>query len=279
MANIRDRILSGNFANNSTTPMVNAMEGGQNGPSLNLGKYVNNAAYVKRNVIARVVEFPRWVEYMEEPAIWRKAIKTFFEVHTQISGLNKGLQAEFTEQQLGSTNHVQYDLARVTEEQSEVTHSTPDKYGKVYQHLFSTWLRYGMQDPETRLPLISVINDTVPDLLPDMYSATVLYFEPDPTHRHIQDAYLITNMAPRSNGPDEARKDLSAGGELNELAIAFTGLQQTNLGVKQFAKEVLDTMNLGSMNPDTRKAFISEVSADALATPGGYIEQANAMQD
>ncbi len=273
MALIKDRILSGNYTDLSTTPMVNALDGGQQGAMLQLGKYVLNAGYVKRQTICRVVEFPLWVEYMEDPSIWRKAIKTFFEVHTQISGLTKGLQAEFTEQQLGATNAIQHDLARVTEEQSEVTHTTPDKYGKVYQNLFSTWMRYGMMDPETGIALITVINDSVPDMLPDLYTCTVMYFEPDPTHRFIQDAYLITGMAPRSNGPDEARKDLSAPGELNELAITFTGAQQTSLGAKNFALEILQSMNLGALNPSTRKAFITEVSADALATPGGYIEQ------
>ncbi len=267
---LKDRMMDDNFGIHSTAPMVNAFEGGQMGPLVNQGKYIQNAHYIKKNVISRVVEFPRWVQYMESPDSWRRAIKTFFEVHSKVDGLNKALTADFAETMIGAAGHRQFDLTKVSEEQSDITHTVTDKYGQVYKHLLDIWIRYGMQDPAAQVPLVALLTEEVTDALPDLYCATVLYYEPDPLHRKIQNAWLCTNMAPRLNGPDDGRKDLEAPGETVEMAIGFTSLQQCSYGVKQFAQEDLDRINRTGLNPLTRKAFVTEIDADVQATKVGY---------
>ena len=51
MAELKDRMMDDNFGIHSTAPMVNALEGGQMGPLVNQGKYIQNAHYIKKNVI------------------------------------------------------------------------------------------------------------------------------------------------------------------------------------------------------------------------------------
>jgi len=278
MATLSERLIDSNFTTQATSPMVNAFAGGQMGPLVNQGRYVQNAHYVKRNVLVRVVEFPKWIDYMPKPDVFRQAIKTFFEVHTKVDGLNKALTAEFAETNIGAGGHKQYDLTNVIEAQSEIVHTATEKYGQVYKTLLDFWLRYGMQDPVAKIPLISVISDEVTDALPDMYCATVLYSEPDPLHKYVQNAWLVTNMAPRLNGPDEGRKDLSAAGETVEMAIGFTGLQQTSYGVKTFAQDLLNDLDRSGLNPMTRKAFMTAIDADVSATAGGYFEDATDLK-
>lgn len=278
MASLKDRLVDPALAANSLAPKVNALKGGQMGPMINQGRYIQNAHQIRRsNIICKVIEFPKWVESMENPKPFREAIKTFFEVHTKIDGLNKALTVEFAETNIGGAGHRQYDLTKVREEQSDITHSTPDKYGYVYRDMLSFWIRYGMEDPNVQRPLVAVIDDDVTDALPDLYCGTNLYFEPDPLHRKVLNAWLCTNMAPRLNGPDEGRKDLEAAGETVELSIGFTSLQQTNFGVVQYAQEFLDDLNRNGLNPITRKAFVTEVDADVKSTAGGYFEQADEL--
>lgn len=276
MAELKDRMMDDNFGIHSTAPMVNALEGGQMGPLVNQGKYIQNAHYIKKNVIVRVIEFPRWVQYMEAPDVFRRAIKTFFEVHSKVDGLNKALTAEFAETAIGAAGHRQFDLTKVSEEQSEITHTVTEKYGQVYKTLLDFWMRYGMQDPAAQVPLVSILSDEVTDALPDLYCATVLYYEPDPLHRHVQNAWLCTNMAPRLNGPDDGRKDLEAPGETVEMGIGFTSLQQCSYGVKLFAQEDLDRLNRTGLNPLTRKSFATSIDADVEATKAGYHDYADA---
>lgn len=274
---ITDRIIDRNsdFAKGTIAPMANAFEAGQNGALLKLGKYVQSSNYVSKSVLPFVIEFPRWVEFMPDPDIYRRAIKSWFEVVSRVEGLNKTLTAEFTETEIGSSGIRQFDVSRVIEQQSDITHSGTDKYGQPYKQLFSVWLRYGMFDPETRVPLISVINDSVTDHMADMYCASILYVEPDPLMKYPQNAWLCTNMAPRSNGIDEGSKDLTQGGQTKELSIQMTSMQQTTYGVLQFAQTILDQMNRQGLNTYNRPAFLQDIDADVKATTGGFFDGLN----
>lgn len=278
-ANFTDRLLdskSGFTKSTTATPMVDAFVGGQNGPVLNIGRYINNAAYVSRPVIARVVEFPRWVDYMPNSEVFRRAIKNWFEVQTKIDGLQKGIQVDFVEQEIGAAGHRQFDINKATITQSDITHSAMDKVGLPFQNLHTIWIRYGMIDPESQLPLIHTVSDAIGDHLPDMWSATVLYFEPDIRMKSVQKSWLMTNMGPRNNGTDEARRDLQAGGSPLELSIPYTGLQDTSLGVLNFAQSELSKMSRKGLNPLTRTAFVSAIDADVANIATGYFDRATA---
>lgn len=277
MADLRDRVLTEGLTSLSTAPMVNAMLGGQMGPLINQGRYVDNANYISQSTIVKVVDFPRWVDVMPKPEVFRRAIKNFFEVQSKVDGLNKALTADFVDTAVGGAGHRQYDLSNTLEAQSDITHTVTDKYGRVFGTLFEFWIRYGMRDPVARRPLITLISDDVTDLLPDWYCATVLYFEPDPTQQFVTKAWLCTNMAPRLNGPDEGYKDLERAGEVNELAIGFTSLQECSFGVVQMAQDQLDAMNKSGLNPMTRQPGFSEIDADVAATATGWDDAADAL--
>ena len=277
---IEDRLIaeSEGFHMGGTQNIVNPFTSGQQGPVGQLGKYVTNASRLRRGVIPRVFEFPRWVEYMPNPAIWRMAIKSFIEVHTTISGLDKGLTADYVETQQGRNNRVQYEAGTVTEAQSSINHTTVDKHGKVYQNMLTAWLRYGVCDPETGNPGIGAINENVPDHLPDMYSLTTLYLEADAFQRKVVNAFYETNMAPRSNGPDIGDRDPNTAPQTNELSIDFTSQQDTTWGVVQLAQRELERMKLHGLRPMERKAWMDSVNPDVDATQGGYFNVASDLE-
>ena len=84
---------------------------------------------------------------------------------------------------------------------------------------------------------------------------------------------LITNSAPRNNGPDEARRDITQPGQPTELSIPFTGLQDTSYGVLQFAQEEMDRMTRSGLNPMLRKAYVDKIDATVTATAGGWLDR------
>lgn len=278
---IQDRLISPNqgIHMGGTQNIVNPFTSGQQGPVGQVGKYVTNASRLRRGVIPRVMEFPHWVEYMPNPQIWRMAIKSFIEVHTTMSGLDKGLTAEYVETQQGRNNRIQYEAGNVVEAQSSINHTTVDKHGKVYQNMLTAWLRYGVCDTETGHPGIAAINPNVPDHLPDMYSMTTLYLEPDAFLRKVVNAFWETNMAPRTNGPDIGDRDPNQGPQTNELSIDFTSQQDTTWGVMQLAQRELERMKLHGLRPMERKAYMDSVKADVDATPGGYYNVASDLEN
>lgn len=256
--------------------MVNPFNSGQNGPVGQVGKFVTNAHRLRRNVIARVMEFPKWVDYMPNPAIWRQAIKSFIEVHSTISGLDKTLSHEAVQTQQGRNNRIQYEAGMVTEAISSVTHTTPDKHGKVFQNMLWAWLTYGIMDKDTGHPGIAAINNNVPDFLPDMYSMTVLYIEPDAYQRKAQNAFWLTNMIPEAAGQDTGDRDPNTGPQTNELSITFTSQQWTGWGAMQAADLELERMKLYGLRPYARKLWLTPsqqtdgINPDVNATSGGY---------
>lgn len=263
------------FARGTVRPMVKAHEGAQGGPITNIGKWVNNASYVSRDLIAKVVEFPKWVNYMPDPAMFKMMIKTFVEVQTKIDGLQSTLTMEYHETELGPGGHKQYDFNKTSVTHPEVTHTLEaDKYGRPYQHLFEIWGRYGGGDYESGIPLVHLINENIQDHLPDMYSMTVLYFEPDIRRRAIEKAWLVTNMAPRGAGENTGKKQMSTGGDQLSLNITFTGLADWSLGVHDMALRELLALDRAGLNPMTRKAFKEKIDSDVAATAHGYWEAA-----
>lgn len=280
MAGLTERLIlpaDGLHIDGGDYQMVRPFDSGMQGPANQTGKYVTNASRLRRNLIARVMEYPRWVDYMPNPAVWRQAIKTFIEVHSTFSGLDKGLTAEYVQTQQGRNNRQQSEAGLVTEAQSSITHTGVDKDGKVFQNMFSAWLIYGVCDPQTGHPGIAAINPNVPDFLPDMYSMTVLYFEPDAYQRKVVNAWWCTNMAPESNGPDIGERDPNSGPQTNELSISFTSQQQTGWGVMQAAQQELQRMKLNGLRPMTRKMWATPgqqheggPNPDVDGTLGGY---------
>lgn len=278
-SSLKNRLIDSStaYAANATrAPMVNPFESGQNGPLLNIGKYLGNSAYISRPIICRVVEFPRWIDYMPDPDMYRRAIKSMMEVQAKIEGLQQGITADFYEQEIGAAGAKQYDVTKATIQQSDLTISLVDKYGLPYQNLLKYWIRYGMTDPEALLPLVSTLSDNLTDALPDLWSMSCLMWEPDPTFRYVQKAWLFTNMGPRNNGQDEASRDLQSAGRPTELSIPFTSLQDTSIGVLEFAQEEQDKMTRANLNPLLRKAYISDINSTVAKTAGGYFERIKA---
>ena len=273
MASISDRLLAnsnGLIASTRLTPVADASYGGQNGPMLNLRRWVNNTTHISKSAIIEVVEFPRFVQYLSDPASMRRAIKSFFEVHAKIEGLQKGLTVDTNSTEIGAAGHKQHEVTKVNQQQSDITASLADKYGLYFQNMLTIWIRYGMADPETTFPLITSVSDNVTDMLADMYSCTLLAYEPDPRGMTVQKAWLLTNVFPTSNGPDEGRKDLSSAGSTTELSIPFMSLQDTSYGVLEFAQERLDLITRSSRNPLLRNAFVDSIASDVAAVSTGY---------
>lgn len=275
MAKISERLASTSYrGNQQAAKMVNAPMGGQLGPMVNNAYITQGANYVKQDLIARVIKFPEWFDSMDDPKVWREAFKSFIEVTTKISGITSTLSAEYSEITIGGTDKKQYDLTDTKEAQSIPVHELmADKVGMYYTYFFETWIRM-MKDPQTKQPLLTVIDDTIKDALPDRFNATILYYEPDASYTSIQNAWLLGDMRPKQAPPREGRKDNEAAGETVSATIEFTGVQQVGDGVLSLAYNDLQDLIKSGLDPLSRQAFVDDKSADVKATAGGYHEQA-----
>lgn len=273
MSRSTDTLLQGKaFSSGYQQPMLNPQLGGQNGFSVDLREYINNANYVPRNVFALLVEAPAIFQKMKDPDVWTGTLRSMVELHPRsIEGLQMGLTVETADTPVGGAGEVQEEVVNVTRARSTPTFVWNEKVGRPFGTLLNAWITYGLMDPNSKIANIATIGTNRPtDMLPDQYAMSVMFIEPDATHTKVVRAWLITNMFPKSDGTQEGKRDLTSALQLQELSIEFTALTQVGLGVNATAQKMLDAINITNANPNLRQAFLDAVTADVAKTTKGY---------
>lgn len=255
--------------------MTDLKYGAMNGFAPNYKEWVSNQSYIRRQLHCLLLEAPKGFNYLPDPESWIVALKQLVEVHAKsIDGLAAGLEVAVAENPTGGANEIQQDPTNVTRARSEPSFVWIDKYGRPIQNFLESWITMLIMDPESKVPGVFALEGVKPDdLLADQYGATMLFFEPDPTHTFVAKAWLSTNMFPLSNGENIGKRNLSDPGEASELNIKFSAISQTGVGVRNFAQSLLDKVNFQNANPNLRPAFMSAVSPDVLKASGGWTKQ------
>ena len=272
MARLSETILSEGsaFAEKDKRPMVDISQerSGQQGFQTDFTGYVSNAAYVRRNLIAVLVEAPRGFQDLPNSDKWIATLKSMVELHANsIEGLQSTLTVDFVENPVGGAGEIQEDVSNVTRARSTPTFTWTEKYGKPINAFLTGWITNLIMDPVTKVPNV-VTRDNVEgpsDVLPDYTGCTILFFEPDPTHSRVVHAWLCTNMHPKTAGEVVASRDLTAAGESVNYSVEFTSLTQEGVGVVRLAQRYLDQMNMSGVNPNIKPAFVEDIEADVRA--------------
>lgn len=282
MSRLADAILTGAYSKGKS-PMTDLQYGGQNGYAPNLAEWVSNTHYVRRNLVCLLIEAPKGFQLLPEANFWVNALKAMVEVHAKtIDGFAAGLEVEVQETAVSGGGEMMQDYSNITRARTNPSFTFVDMYGRPIQNFLHDWIINLIGDPDSKIPAISTMDGEKPkDLLADMYSATMLFFEPDPTHTKVSKAWLTTNMYPKGTGEITGKRDLTTAGELSEITVEFTGLSQTGLGVISFAQSLLDKINITNANPYARPSFVEEIDPDVDNTgvkeSSGYKEGAETL--
>lgn len=276
MARLTEAILGQKaFGGHANQPMLDLTYGGQHGWAPNLTEWVSNQAYVRRNLVCVLLEAPRFFTLMPDPAKWVSTLKSLLELHCRsIEGFNAALTVDTDEHPVGGAGEMQQEVINVTRARTEPSFTFVEKYGRPIQTFIQHWIQYALMDPETKYALVGTLEKKPEDMLADWFSCSALFFEPDPTHRKIVQAWVTTNMFPKETGEIVGKRDLTSASEILNLTIPFTGISQYGLGVNLFAQKILDGININNANPYTRKSFIEAVSSDVAAATEGYKKNA-----
>jgi hypothetical protein len=274
MSRLTDAILDQKaFGRGQTQPMLDLRHGGQFGWAPNLTEWNSNQAYVRRDLVCILLEAPRFFSLMPEPEILTASLKALLELHPRtIEGMNAGLTVETDSHPVGGAGEIQEEFIDVKRAPSLPVFGYTEKYGMVIQNFLEFWIQYGMMSPESKYALTTTLSGNKPDdALADWYTASCLFFEPDPNHRKVVKAWVSTNMFPKGTGDISGKRDLTSAKELNTLSIEFTALSQYGIGTKVFAQKILDSINMTNANPNLRESFIADIAGDVKAANNGYI--------
>jgi len=241
--------------------------GGQFGWSPRLGRivdvkhyseWISNQAYISRNVISITLQYPKAFDFMGESSEkWRKIYKALMETQAEsITGFQAGLTVETEGHAVGGGGEEQLEVTDVKRARTEVTYKWRDRLGNSISNFLETYIRYCIMDPETKTALLGTL-DTYPvgaDGKPDVYTAdyqtgTVLYIEPDITHKQVIKAWLVTNLFPQGTGDIIAKFDKNQPGEMSELEINMGGISRYGKAVNEFATVLLTKLNSVEVDP------------------------------
>lgn len=275
MSRVQDALLDGKaFSRGSTQPMLDLTYGGQMGFSPDLKEWVSNQAYVRRHVFCLLLEAPAAFNLLSDrnPDIWVRNLRALVELHPRtIEGLNAGLTVETAETPVGGGGEMQEEFVDVKQARSQPVFTFDEKYGMPIQTFLRNWITYALMDPNSKVANIGTIGANAPaDMLADQYAASMIFIEPDPTHRKVVKAWLCTNMFPKGTGDIIGSRDIGSAMNLQQLNIEFTAITQVGLGVNTFAQQLLDNINITNANNYLRPAHIQQVSADVNTQPTGY---------
>jgi hypothetical protein len=262
------------YAKATNSPMVNLAIGGQNAYQSDLRYFHANTDYVRRNLWVKVLQAPRGFQYLDDPAQYYRTLKGIVEMHAQSwDGFNRTLTVNSVEAPVGGAGEMQQTPSNVTRQRSDPTMTIREKYGRPAQRFLESWITELIMDPDAKVPGIATRANAPTDLLPDMYSMSIIAFEPDPTFTKVNAAWLMTNMYPTTAGDFTGRRDKTSDGEELVLSIPWTGIQQVGIAVDRLAQALLDAMPKTGTSPNLKPAFMSGVENDVASHNVGLTEQ------
>lgn len=259
---LTDAILSGSAYGTTATNVMNLAHGGQNGFMARIGStgtdsgtydsWISNQAYVQKNIIPVVISYPKFLDKMPDSAVWIAAFKELIEEHPlTIEGLTSGLTADFDEHRIGGAGEMQEEITDMKRARSTPSFTFKEKLGKSIQKFIDYVMRYGYMDPDTKIPLVKQYYTAEGIYTAEMYTATILFIEPDAIHQNVVDAWLCTNMMFKSNGDRTGKRDLGSAGSTLDLNIEMTSITMNNEAVLTFAKTILSSLTVLNKIPDT----------------------------
>lgn len=280
MSRLADTMLGQKaYARSANQPMLDLNLGGQFGYAPNISQFYSNAAYVRKNLFPIVLEAPRFFQLMPDPQKWVQSLKVLIENRSiTIEGLNSTLKPDFDDHQVGGAGEIQQEVVDMKRERSAPVHTFIEIYGRPITTFIQYWLQYGMMDPDTKFALVGTLSGQKPeDMLPDWFTATILYIEPDPMFKKVVQSWVCTNMMPMEGVESIGKKDPTSPSEILKISMPFTAITQSGAGVNAFAQKIMDGIQITNANPYERPAFIQNISSDLQAIKEGYSDSIRAV--
>lgn len=286
MSRIKESVLGQDTAYAGQTATNDLSFGGQGGIAPNIGgvapdgtvgdEWISNQAYVKRNIIAVVLKYPKFFDVLTDSKDKLIAsYKALIELHPlSIDGLTSGLSVEFDEHAVGGAGEMQEEIVNVTRARSTPSFVFKEKAGKSIQKFVDFIIRYGYMDPDTKQPLVTAsLSDEQKSSVysPDFYTGSVLFIEPDVLQLNAVDAWLCVNMAFKGNGERTGKRDLRVAGEAPEITLESTAITLNNDVVIKLADTILKGMSTIGFNPSVDTTLpIAEVDTNLVSAVTGF---------
>lgn len=282
LLDINEALLNTGYARNTNSPMVDLTKGGQFGNQSNIPAFYANTDYISRKARVLMLTAPEGWNYFDEGNTYIASLKAIIEVHAQSwEGFTDTLSVVSEQSAVSGGGEQQHTPTKVTREPSVPVLTIPEKYGLPVKATFESQIIDLIMDPDNDLATLY----TLPEgrrprhQLPNIYTFSILVFEPDPTFQYANRAQIVVNMYPQQGPEATMRFDKTAEGEKATYSITFNGLTQRGRGVLDFANRMIQEAKITNTSPQLAPPAISRVSDDVASGRGGFHEYLQQAQD
>lgn len=268
-----DALASAGPARNTQAPMVDLTKGGMNGMQANYAAFYANTDYVSRKARVIMLTAPEGWEYFPDGQTYIDMLKAIVEVHAQSwEGFTSTGSVASEQTAMNGGGEQQHTPTKVTREPSVPVLSISEKYGLPVLATFESMVYDLIMHPENGLATLYTLPNKPKHQLPNIYSFSILVYEPDPTFQYAVRAQIISNMYPQMTPENTMRFDLTAEGERATYSITFNGFTQRGRGVLDFANKMIKEAAIVGTSPELQPAMITKISDDVSRGKGGFAE-------
>lgn len=253
----------------ATHQQVNLNKFGQFGWATAPENWAVNTHSVSRQMEVQVLQTPGAFKAVPGGEKLIASWIALFETHAKtIDGFELGYDYEYEETDFGGTGQKYHDLTNIRRKQVNPKTSYVDYYGRPIFHFLNTYMQLVGMNSETKYPdLITLLDEAnrPTDYLNDQRAGIVLFWEPTPDHRRVENATMVVNMMPKSTGSINMRRDMTANAELTNIDVDWTGTAVFGSGINSLAQTIMNQRLLLNASPHLRSSWIKNASADVLA--------------
>lgn len=269
MARLKNALMPENVAyGDRNEPTLRMDYGGQFGYAPDIEEWVSNQTHVKRNLVILLLEAPKFMSIMDTPPEWYAGLRALVELHPKsVTGFNAGLEVSVNEQEVGGGGEMQQAYTDVKRSRTVPVFNWIDKDGNIIQRFLEYWVRFGLMDPDSKIPMATTRKAyKEKDWLADWYAMTIMAIEPNTSMTVAMRTWITTNMWPMSTGDISAKREMATEHEIVDISITFTGISDTSIGTNVCGQKMLDQIYKKDANPWLRKCFVPEQDANVKST-------------
>ena len=247
-------------------PMINTKYGGQWGFATEIGHFngtenkaawISSQAYVPRDIIPILLQYPKFMDYMPNSELWVQTFKAFIERHAEtIDGLDSELTVESEGNNLGASGStIMGEPVATRIAKSSPTFTVTEKVGRPFGRMFEEYIRFGILDPWTQVVLIGSVSEEARDTfrknayLADYYTFTAIYIEPDVTMSHVVDYWLHLGGYPTTAGERKGSSNKGSAKTIRKLTIPMEGFCISVDAGFEYAQSILDELGIRNRPP------------------------------
>lgn len=257
----------------ATHQQVNLAKFGQFGWATAPENWAVNTHSVSRQMELQVLQTPGAFRAVPGGERLIASWVALFETHCRtIDGLEIGYDYEYEETNFGGSGQMYHDLTNIKRKQVNVKSTYRDYYGRPIFHFLNTYMQLVGMNAETKYPdLVTLLEEAnrPTDYLNDQRAGIVLFWEPTPDHRRVENAVMVVNMMPKSTGSISMRRNMDEAGQLTDIDVEWTGTAIFGSGIQGLAQTIMNNRSTMNSSPSLRPSHLRGIGVDVAANSSG----------